>query len=101
MNKYSTLLAALAILGTSAVYADGISLSSSRGFSSNLEVKCSGVKLGKANVLGSKAITIKAKDANPSYLKDAPELPQYTAMVMINPSEKPFFTAKSIESEII
>ena len=101
MNKYSTLLAALAILGSSAVYADGISLKESRGFSSNLEVKCSGIKLGKANVLGAKAVTISAKDANPSYLKDAPELPQYTAMVMVNPGEKPVFTAKSLESEII
>ena len=101
MNKYSTLLAALAILGSSAAYADGISMSSSRGFDSSLEVKCSGVKLGVANILGEKAVTVTAKDANASYLKDAPELPQYTAMVMINPGEKPVFTAKSLESEII
>ena len=101
MNKYSTLLAALAIMGSSAVYADGISMTETRGFSSNLEVKCTGVKLGSANVLGSKAITVQAKDASLSYLKDAPELPQYTAMLMINPGEKPVFTAKSIESEIL
>jgi hypothetical protein len=101
LNKYTTFLAALAVLGSSAAYADGISLKESRGFSSNLEVKCNGVNLGTANVLGNKAITITAKDANPSYLKDAPELPQYTAMVMINPSEKPVITAKSLESEII
>lgn len=101
MNKYSTLLAALAILGSTAVYADGISVAGSRGFTSNLEVKCSGVKLDSTKVLGSKAISITAKDAKASYLKDAPELPQYTAMVMINPSQKPVFNAKSIESEII
>lgn len=101
MNKYTTLLAALAVLGTSSVFADGIALKTSRGYTSNLEVKCSGVKLGSANVLGSKAVTITAKDAISSYLKGAPELPQYTAMVMINPNEKPVFTAKSIESEVI
>ena len=72
MNKYTTLLAALTILGTSSVFADGISLKASRGYTSNLEVKCTGVKLGSANVLGSKVVTITAKDAISSYLKDAP-----------------------------
>ncbi len=101
MNKYTTFLAALAIMGSSATYADGISMKASRGFSSDFEVKCSGVSLGSTEVLGSKAVTVRAKDASLSYLKEAPELPQYTAMVMINPGEKPVFTAKSLESEII
>lgn len=101
MNKYSTFLAALALLGTSAAYADGIALKNTRGFASNLEVTCSGVKLGAKTVLGNKAVTVTAKDASLSYLKDAPELPQYTAMVMISPSGKPEFSVKSLESEII
>ena len=102
LNKYSTFLAALAILGSSAAYADGISLiNASRGFNSNLEVKCSGIELESTKVLGSKAVTVTAKDANPSYLKNAPELPQYTAMLMIDPGKKPVFTVKSLESEII
>ncbi len=101
MNKYTTFLAALAVLGTSAAYADGIALVNSRGFNTNLEVTCSGVKLGEVKVNGSKAITVSAKDANPSYLKNAPELPQYSAMVMVNPNEKPVFSAKSLDSIII
>ncbi len=101
MNKYTTMLAALAVMGTTTLYADGIALKESRGFSSSFEVKCSGVKLGSADVLGSKAVTISAKDAVASYLKDAPELPQYTAMVMVKPDEKPVLTAKSLESEEI
>lgn len=101
MNKYTTFLAALAIMGSTAAYADGISMSNSRGSTSDLEVKCSGVKIGTANVLGSKAVTITAKDSSLSYLKEAPELPQYTAMVMISPDGSPIFTAKSLDSEII
>ena len=82
MNKYTTFLAALAIMGSSAAYADGISVKASRGYSSDFEVKCSGVTLGSTKVLGSKAVTVNAKDANLSYLKEAPELPQYTTMVI-------------------
>ena len=101
MKRSSIILATLALLGVTAVYADGIALRESRGYSTDFEVTCSGVKLGAKTVLGSKAVTVSAKGAYPSFLKEAPELPQYTAMVMVSPDGKPGFSVKSLESEII
>lgn len=101
MRHYTSLLVLCCLLTASTVFAAGISVSNSRGYSTTLEMDCSKINLGETKILGSKAVTVTAPDASLSYAKDAPALPRYTAMVMIDPSRRPVFQVTSVQSEIV
>jgi hypothetical protein len=89
------------LLSASTVFAAGISVGNSRGYTTTLEIDCPEINLGETKVLGSKAVTVTAQEAGLSFDKDAPTLPRYTAMVMIDPSRRPVFQVKSLQSEVI
>ncbi|GAB4268029.1 MAG: hypothetical protein Kow0029_03040 [Candidatus Rifleibacteriota bacterium] len=101
MRRYTSLFVLVCLLSSSAIFAAGISVSSSRGFTTTLEVDCPKVDLGETQVLGAKAITLTCPEANLSYEKDAPALPRYTAMVMVDPAKRPVFQVTSLQSEVI
>ncbi|MDN5278260.1 MAG: hypothetical protein PWR01_2225 [Clostridiales bacterium] len=101
MRRYTSLFVLFCLLSTSTIFAAGISVSSSRGFTTTLEMDCPKVDLGETTVLGAKAVTVTAPDASLSYDKDAPVLPRYTAMVMVDPAKRPVFQVTSLQSEVI
>jgi hypothetical protein len=88
-------------LSASTVFAAGISVGSTRGYTTTLNVDCPEIVLGETKVLGNKAVTVTAQEASLSFDKDAPTLPRYTAMVMVDPSRRPVFQATSLQSEVI
>jgi hypothetical protein len=89
------------LLSSSTVFGAGISVSNTRGYTTTLEIDCPKVNLGETQVLGAKAITVTAEDASLSYDKDAPVLPRYTAMVMVDPAKRPVFQVTSLQSEVV
>lgn len=101
MRRYTSLFVLFCLLSSSTVFAAGISVSDSRGYTTTLEVDCSKVDLGSTKILGAKAITVTAPDAGLSFDKAAPVLPRYTAMVMIDPAKRPVFQVTSLQSEVV
>jgi hypothetical protein len=89
------------MLVSGSAYAAGISVSTSRGFSTTLNMECPKVDFTNAVINGKKAVALTAEDASVSFVKDAPALPRYTAMVMVDPTARPVFTVKSLQSEVI
>ncbi|MFZ5952313.1 MAG: C25 family cysteine peptidase [Candidatus Rifleibacteriota bacterium] len=100
MRRYTSLFVLFCMLGSSA-FAAGINVSSTRGFTTTLEIDCPKVDLGETQVLGAKAITVTAPEAGLSFEKDAPVLPRYTAMVMVDPAKRPVFQVTSLQSEVV
>ncbi len=101
MRRYTSLFVLFCLLSSSTVFGAGISVSSTRGFATTLEIDCPKVNLGETQVLGAKAVTVTAPDASLSFDKDAPTLPRYTTMVMVDPAKRPVFTVTSLQSEIV
>lgn len=101
MKRFNTLFLALCMLSSGAAFAAGVSVSESRGYATTLEIDCPEVNFSETQVLGAKALEVTAPEASISYDKDAPTLPRYTAMVMVDPARRPVFTVNSLESEII
>lgn len=101
MKRITSLFIVLSLLGSGAAFAAGVSVSTSRGYSTTLTVECPKVDLTEAQVLGAKAYLVTAPESSLSSEKDAPTLPRYTAMVMVDPALRPVFQVKSLESEIV
>lgn len=101
MKRISTMFLAFCLMSAGSAYAAGISVSSSRGYATTLDIECPKVNVAETQVLGAKALEITAPEASLSSDKDAPTLPRYTAMVMVDPARRPVFQVNSIESEII
>lgn len=101
MKRITSLFIVLCLLGSGAAFAAGVSVSTSRGYSTTLTIDCPKVELTEAQVLGAKAYLVTAPEASISSDKDAPTLPRYTAMVMVDPVRRPVFQVNSLESEII
>lgn len=101
MRRYTSLFVLFCLLSSSTVFGAGISVSATRGYTTTLEMDCPDVNLGETQVLGAKAITVTAPDASLSYEKDAPVLPRYTAMVMVDPAKRPVFQVTSLQSEVV
>lgn len=101
MKRISTMFLALCLLSSGSAYAAGISVSNSRGYTTTLDIECPKVNVTETQVLGAKALEITAPEASLSSDKDAPTLPRYTAMVMVDPSRRPVFQVNSLESEVI
>jgi gingipain R len=96
---FSVFMMGAAMAGT-AYAADGIVVKTARGFATDFEVKVSDVNLGKSDVLGRKAVTVSIPNGQQMLEKDAPQLPYYTALVMVDPLREPVLRAHSIQSEI-
>lgn len=101
MKRITPLFVALCLLSSGNAFAAGISVSASRGYSTTIVVDCPKVNVAETQVLGAKAVEVTAPEASLSSDKDAPTLPRYTAMVMVDPSRRPVFQVNSLESEII
>ncbi len=101
MKRISTMFLALCLLSSGSAYAAGISVSNSRGYATTLDIECPKVNVSETQVLGAKALEVTAPEASISSDKDAPTLPRYTAMVMVDPARRPVFQVNSLESEII
>ena len=101
MKRYTGLFVLFCLLSSGATFGAGISVSNTRGYTTTLEMDCPKVNLGETQVLGAKAVTITAPDASLSYEKDAPVLPRYTAMVMVDPAKRPVFQVTSLQSEVV
>ncbi|MBU1105494.1 MAG: hypothetical protein KKB51_02405 [Candidatus Riflebacteria bacterium] len=101
MKRITSLFVVLCLLGSGAAFAAGVSVSTSRGYSTTLTIDCPKVDLSEAQVLGAKAYLVTAPESSLSSDKDAPTLPRYTAMVMVDPAKRPTFQVNSLESEII
>jgi gingipain R len=102
LKRITTLFLVLCVLSTGTVFAAGISVGkATRGYTATLDIDCPKVDMKAVQVLGKKAIALSAKSATLASDKDAPELPRYTAMVMVDPVRKPVFQVKSLSSEII
>lgn len=89
------------MLSSGALFAAGISVATTRGFSTTLNVECPEITLGEKEVLGNRAVTVTAPESSHMFERGAPELPKYTAMVMIDPARRPIFKVHSLESEIV
>lgn len=101
MKRFTTLFVALCLLSSGTAFAAGISVSATRGYSTTLTVDCPEINVEETQVLGAKAVLVTAPEASLSSDKDAPTLPKYTAMVMVDPAKRPVFQVKSLESEIV
>lgn len=101
MKRITSLFVVLCLLGSGAAFAAGVSVSTARGYSTTLTIDCPKVELTEAQVLGAKAYMVSAPEASLTSDKDAPTLPVYTAMVMVDPVRRPVFQVNSLESEII
>lgn len=101
MKRITPLFVALCLLSSGSAFAAGISVNASRGYSTTIVVDCPEVNVTETQVLGARAVEVTAPEASLSSDKDAPTLPRYTAMVMVDPSRRPVFQVKSLESEII
>lgn len=101
MKRFTTLFVALCMLSSGSAFAAGISVKASRGYSTTIVIDCPQINVADTQVLGAKAVVVTAPEASLSSDKDAPTLPRYTAMVMVDPSRRPVFQVKSLESEII
>ena len=101
MRRIYGILALICLLSISTVYGAGIRVETTKGPSTVLDIDCSNVNFADTSVNGHPAVLVTAPKASQSFIKDAPQLPRYTAMVMINPTLHPVFRVKSIQSEII
>ncbi len=101
LKRFTILFVALCLLTSGNAYGAGVSVKASRGYSTTLEIDCPQINVAETQVLGAKAVEITAPEASLSSDKDAPTLPRYTAMVMVDPSQRPVFQVKSLESEIV
>lgn len=101
MRRVYGILVLICLLSTSSVFGAGISVATTRGSATTLEIDCSKVDFTNAKINGNSAVLVTAPDASLSFEKDAPQLPRYTAMVMVNPTRHPVFQVKSIQSEIV
>lgn len=102
MKRFTTLFLALCMLSSGSAFAAGISLGeATRGYAATLNIDCPKVNVETVQILGAKAVELTAEGATVSSDKDAPALPRYTAMVMVDPARKPMFQVKSLSSQII
>lgn len=101
MKRFTSLFVVVCLLTSGSAFAAGISVATTRGYSTALEVDCPEINLGEIEVLGAKAVTVTAPEATHSFDKGAPTLPRYSAMVMIDPARRPLFQVTSLESEVI
>lgn len=101
-RSFTVILIAAFVCSVSGAYASsGITLKSSKGYTSQLEVNVSEVKLFKTEVLGKDATVVYTPEGILSFDKDAPQLPRMTAMVMVDPAKNPTFKVSQLQAEVI
>ncbi|MBF0406971.1 MAG: hypothetical protein HQM10_06445 [Candidatus Riflebacteria bacterium] len=103
MRKSFCTFLALSAMFCSQVFAApvGITVKATKGFNSDFEVNVPKVDIGKKDVLGKSAVTVKIPGAGVTFEKDAPELPFLSGLVMVDPMGKPQVSFEKGEPEEI
>jgi len=79
----------------------GITVKAVKGYNCDLDVSVPNVELSKVQVAGKQAIAVSINGSISSYEKNAPALPQMSALVMIDPKKNPGFKISDSEPEIV
>ncbi|MBI3038244.1 hypothetical protein HYY75_04205, partial [bacterium] len=94
-------LLALVCCTSAALAANGISLATTKGNDTELEINSPDVEFSKIDVAGRQAMKVSLTGGAQSFEKNSPELPFFSALVMVDPIKKPKVKISSIQSEVI
>jgi len=101
LKRRIALLLALGMLAATSSFAAGISVSATRGVNTSFLVECPKIELSSSQTIdGQETVSISAPEASVTFDKGAPELPMYSALVMLEPNTRPVFSVKSLESVV-